>query len=304
MNKMEKITAVVVTYNRIELLKRAVNSLRKQTRKLDNIIVVNNGCTDGTKEWLDAQTDLDVIHQDNVGGSGGFYRGIEHAYEKGYDWIWCMDDDVYPAENCLEILLSKNADGIGIICPLRNQAGKIFLSEVKKFNLSNPLKSLHNQRLKEADLTGKESVDIEGIVFEGPLFKRDVVEKIGLPNKELFIFYDDSDYGYRAVVAGYRIIIVPQAILYKELFGQNESRASVIRKGRWRIYYHIRNTAYFNKTYGTNFLVKYVRSFLLALKYDLAVLTNMPRNKKYDWSDMRLWMKAYSDGIHERLGTK
>ena len=93
---MKKITAVVVTYNRKELLRRCVEHLRGQTRALDNIIVVNNGSTDGTKVWLDEQTDLDVIHQENVGGSGGFYRGIQYAYEKGYDWIWCMDDDVYP----------------------------------------------------------------------------------------------------------------------------------------------------------------------------------------------------------------
>ena len=63
---MSKITAVVVTYNRRELLIRCIEHLRKQTVKLDNIIVINNGSTDGTDVWLDSQIDLDVIHQENV----------------------------------------------------------------------------------------------------------------------------------------------------------------------------------------------------------------------------------------------
>lgn len=96
-----KIIAVVVTYNRLELLKRSMDCLR-QNKPLSAIIVVNNGSTDGTREWLDKQDDLTVIHQSNVGGSGGFYTGIEAAYAKNADWIWCMDDDVFPRADCLE----------------------------------------------------------------------------------------------------------------------------------------------------------------------------------------------------------
>ena len=68
------IIAVVVTYNRKELLKRNITCLRANT-PVSSIVVVNNGSTDGTGEWLDDQKDLTVIHQENVGGSGGFYRG-------------------------------------------------------------------------------------------------------------------------------------------------------------------------------------------------------------------------------------
>ena len=98
-----KITAVVVTFNRLELLKQGIECLRKQ-QKLTGIIVVNNGSTDGTREWLNAQPGLLVVHQDNVGGSGGFYTGIERAYSEGADWIWCMDDDVFPRPDCLDRL--------------------------------------------------------------------------------------------------------------------------------------------------------------------------------------------------------
>ena len=157
------VSAVVVTYNRHDLLVRCIKCLRGQTVRLDNVIVVNNGSTDGTKEWLDKQTDLDVIHQENVGGSGGFYRGIEHAYESGYEWIWCMDDDVFPEPNCLEMLMKQDNEKTGILCPLRKQEGKTFLSEIKKFNLTNPFKSLHIHELTQEDVKDQDAISIEGI---------------------------------------------------------------------------------------------------------------------------------------------
>ena len=299
---MEKITAVVVTYNRLELLKRAVDSLRRQSRKLDCIIVVNNGSNDGTFEWLDSQTDLCVIHQDNVGGSGGFYRGIEFAYNQGFDWIWCMDDDVYPAEDCLEKLLVQTSTDVGMLCPLRKQNGHIFVTEIKTFNLTNPFKSLHINNLKEEDVLNVDYVSIEGMSFEGPLIKRDVVRNIGLPNKELFILYDDSDYSYRVVKAGYKVKLVTNAILYKELFFQGDSKEDIIRNVKWKFYYHIRNTIYFNKAYGHNFMVKYLRPTALLLKYFLIIIYNIPQNKKYNWRDFLLFTKAYFDGMYDRLG--
>lgn len=89
------IIAVVVTYNRIELLKRNIRCLQ-QNKPVSSIIIVNNGSTDGTTEWLASQKELTVINQPNVGGAGGFYTGIQHAYNAHADWIWCMDDDVFP----------------------------------------------------------------------------------------------------------------------------------------------------------------------------------------------------------------
>ncbi|RYZ98092.1 MAG: glycosyltransferase, partial [Sphingobacteriaceae bacterium] len=89
----ESIVGVVVTFNRLDLLKNCITSLKRQTRSLDQIIVVNNGSTDGTEKWLNEQQGLIVIHQENSGGAGGFHRGMKEGYEHNYDWIWVMDDD-------------------------------------------------------------------------------------------------------------------------------------------------------------------------------------------------------------------
>ena len=100
-----KIFAVVVTYNRLALLKKVIDLLKRQTRQLDSIVIVNNGSTDGTKEWLEQEKNITLINQSNSGGAGGFETGVKYAYENEADWIWMMDDDVFPNIDCLEKLL-------------------------------------------------------------------------------------------------------------------------------------------------------------------------------------------------------
>ena len=167
------VVAVVVTYNRLNLLQRVVGALKGQSRKLDKIYIINNGSTDGTKEWLDVQTGLNVIHQENVGGSGGFYRGIQEASKEKCDWIWCMDDDVFPRENCLETLLNvaERHEKLGIVCPHRLMSGKTFVGEAKTLNLTNPFSDMHNDMLTAQEVENNETVSIVGMAFEGPLIR-------------------------------------------------------------------------------------------------------------------------------------
>lgn len=297
-----KIAAIVVTYNRMTLLQKCINALRTQTRKPDSIIVVNNDSTDGTKEWLDEQNDLIVIHQENVGGSGGFYRGIKEAYERGFDWIWAMDDDVNPTPTCLAEL-SKHLDlpQAGILCPQRVKNGNIHIDEVLKFNLSNPFKPL-KRNLQLSDINGSpQPIDIEGMAFEGPLISKKTIQKIGFPNKDLFIFWDDTDYAYRTVLSGLTVKYVPHAILQKEDLSSSSGNVSRFRS--WKVPYGLRNLIYFTHTYGKNKLFRIVFPRLILLKYCMGfILHRMKRDGYYEKNDFNLILKSFDDGINNRLG--
>lgn len=295
-----KIVAIVVTYNRCALLKVCIAALKNQSHKLDCIMVINNSSTDETEEWLKTQTDLLTIKQINSGGSGGFYRGLKKAYELGFNWMWCMDDDVYPEPDCLEKLLEYKVDNIGIMCPKRVQNGKPFLTESKFLHLSNPFKPLH-ERLEIEDLCC-ESLDIVGMAFEGPLINRECVSRIGLANKELFILFDDTDYSFRCVLAGMKVMYVTKAILNKHLLMNSLSPIERVKNSKWKYCYQIRNETYFSHKYGTNFTVKYVRPFLLLLKSYFYILKNVPFNDKYLFSDFILFAKMYIRGVKHQLG--
>lgn len=295
------ICAVIVTFNRLDLVKRTIECLKNQTQHINSIIVVDNGCTDGTSEWLDSQVDLDVVHQSNVGGSGGFATGIQRAYDLKYDWIWCMDDDVFPTPDCLEKLLkSSNDQKIGIRCPKRLQNGTPFYSEYKKLNLSNPFKPMHIDLLNDENT--KENCFIEAMVFEGPLISRNVVEKIGLPNKDFFILYDDTEYGYRAILAGYKILYVHDAILDKFLFTSNMSSVELRKKNRWKKWYDTRNKVYVNHKYGKNFFIRYIRSIFPILWDEVVIAKNCFISKRiFEKSDMIKHFRSYYRGLKEDL---
>ena len=296
-----RIAAVVVTFNRLILLKKVIESLNGQTVKLDTIIVVDNGSTDGTREWLSKEMALKVIRQENIGGSGGFYTGIKYAYEHGFDWIWCMDDDVYPRPDCLRNLLEHDRDMVGILCPKRTQGGNDIGREVIKMNLANPFSGIGKILLE--DISDKDRVvEIEGMSFEGPLIKREVVEKIGYPEKGFFLFYDDTDYSYRAVSEGYKVLHIPNAILNKEYFENTFSREEKVIRNKWRLKYHLRNTTYFCKKHGKNRFFKYCGSIRLYVYILGAICYNLPRNNKYTFKDIKMLVDMYSKGINGHLG--
>ncbi|WP_455672362.1 glycosyltransferase family 2 protein [Phocaeicola sp.] len=294
------IIAVVVTYNRMELLKRSIHCLQ-QNKPVSSIVVVNNGSTDGTTEWLSTQKELTVINQANVGGSGGFYTGLQYACQANADWIWCMDDDVFPRADCLEqLLLQADRKDVGILAPRRLQEGKIFTHDFQEYNLTNPFASMYSSKLCKQNITSP--TEIKGTAFEGPFIRREVVEKIGLPNKELFIFCDDTDYCLRTVLAGYKIVYVPAALMDKEKFFSNDKWSERSKKKKWKRFYQIRNSAYLNHHYGRNWGVKYLRSFNGVMGYILTALVTCPFTDAYQWSDIpKLW-KAYCDGVNEKLG--
>lgn len=294
------IIAVVVTYNRLELLKRTVQCLQKN-KPVSSIVVVNNGSTDGTADWLKTHPELIAIHQTNVGGSGGFYTGMQYAYQAGADWIWCMDDDVFPRPDCLEqLLLYAGEDNIGILSPRRLQEGRLFTHEFQGYNLTNPFASMYTGKLSRQEVHAP--VEIQGAAFEGPFIRREVVEASGYPNKELFIFCDDTDYCLRTVQAGFKILYVPTALMDKEKFFSNDSWSERNKKKKWKRFYQIRNSTYLNHHYGRNWAVKYLRGFIGVAGYILTAFVTAPFSKAYQWSDIpKLW-RAYRDGVRERLG--
>lgn len=304
-----KITAVVVTYNRLELLKHGIECLRKQKR-LSEIIVVNNGSTDGTTEWLDIPSSgrlgmpFVVINQANVGGSGGFHTGIREAYDRGADWIWCMDDDVFPRPDCLDCLLEHIGEpNAGILAPRRILDGKVFTHEFRHFNFTNPFASMHGGKLKNEESRVK-SEEIVGCDFEGPFISREAVGKIGLPNKDLFIFCDDTDYCLRAHLAGFRLYYIPDAVMDKHKFFSDDTWTTRNQKKKWKRYYQVRNETYMNHHYGRNWSVRYLRGLFQVVGYWIPALLSMPFSNAWSMKDLGVLWQAYKDGINEQLGKR
>jgi GT2 family glycosyltransferase len=112
----ERVVAVVVTYNRKDLLCECLRALLGQSGPVHKILVINNQSTDGTLEMLQQEFSsalnsvLSILTlSSNVGGAGGFYAGMKAAYEAGADWIWLLDDDTIAQPDTLLELFSARA---------------------------------------------------------------------------------------------------------------------------------------------------------------------------------------------------
>ncbi len=247
-----KVTAAVVTYNRLDLLKKVIGALRDQSYKIDNIIIINNSSTDGTEEWLTLQKDLIVIKQANLGSSGGQYRAFKEAESSDCDLIWIMDDDVVPEKDCLEILIKHYKAGF-VLFPLRLWRDKRpYLNDCIELNLTNPFKFIWKRVITVSDLAN-ETIEVQGPTFEGPLFAKDVVRKVGLPEKKFFIFADDTEYFLRAQRAGFRMLLVRDANLVRMIDPPKDEHAFT-----WKSFYLIRNLIVIDRMYG-NVFVKLLR---------------------------------------------
>jgi rhamnopyranosyl-N-acetylglucosaminyl-diphospho-decaprenol beta-1,3/1,4-galactofuranosyltransferase len=259
----ETVAVVVVTYNRADLLGRTLDGLAAQTHAPDAVIVVDNASEDHTRDVLDARRGLNLkrIHMEtNTGGAGGFRAGVQAAYQDGFDRIWLMDDDVVPAPDCLAILMRQ--DEACVISVREDTHGHLAEKAATDFDLTHPWAIRPKRASVETAYGDRQSmperVELHNVPFEGPLFRREVIETIGLPDDTFFIFYDDVDFALRARRAGFHIWAIRDAVLVRQLdFSQQHDLAG------WKGYYMYRNLFAVHFRYGTNRLVR-AKPYLIA----------------------------------------
>lgn len=211
-----RVLAVVVTFNRRALLGRLLERL-EQVDALDGVLVVDNASTDGTGEWLRERAGDRVRVETlttNTGGAGGFHRGLDWAVRDGADLVWLMDDDGLPAPDCLDLLLERRErDGLDF-------CGPAVLAEQDPSRLCFPIRLPGGTRVvhemaavEAAAAAGPVDGLIDDVVipFNGVLVTRELVQRIGLPREEFFIWGDDVEYLWRAQREGARIATVVDA---------------------------------------------------------------------------------------------
>jgi len=235
------IIAVVVTYNRKKLVKKTIDAIKNQSRKLDKIILIDNASSDGTHTELQTLgycTDKSIEYvrmNENSGGAGGFNEGMKRALEANAEWIWVMDDDVAPEHDCLEQLLNWTYIS-ECIHPRKyypdgtEMKWETWLDIYSGSQTYLPCPSFRN---------GKQIFFTNVACFEGLLVSSRIVHTIGLPNQHYFIGHDDTLFGLKASFHT-NVSVVSSAKINKLL--QNN-----IQTPSWKDYYLTRNSFYLFK---------------------------------------------------------
>lgn len=254
-----KTAALILTYNRKELLKNCLAGVMAQKAEAD-IIVVDNGSTDGTSDLFkgaDAIYDSGKIHYFNTGMNtgcaGGFTFGIRKAAELGYDYVWLMDDDCVPTENALSEMLKFADENEGQFGYLSSKVlwkdGSISLMNVQRRTLTRNV----------TDMTPA-VIPVVMASFASLLIPVAVVRDVGLPYREFFIWTDDWEYTYR-ISRKYPCYMIPSSEIthyIKANSKANISNSTPERLHRYRYLY--RNDVVLYRSAGVKgFLYESVR---------------------------------------------
>ena len=228
---------VIVTYNRIELLKECIKRVLSQSYPVTNVIVVNNNSNDGTKEYLDSLKDKRVIvnhEKTNLGGAGGFHKALQIASAKNFDYVLIIDDDAMIEKNYIKKIIDF-ADN--------NPEYEAFAGAVYTEGEIDPY---HRRRLGSRLIFWEKMIPrgmydrprrLDFATFCGLVIRGSELKRIGLPIKEYFLWYDDSEFCLR-IDGG--IALVPKAKLnHKTVL--NYITGNILSRITWKHYYGYRN---------------------------------------------------------------
>ena len=269
---------VVVTYNRLQLLTEVIDALRKQSYNDYQIVVVNNGSTDGTEKWLSQQRDIITITQENLGGAGGFFTGMKYVAEHGYEYCWIMDDDVLCMEDSLFQLLSVYDKDIkaGFVC------SKVIGEDGSSMNV--PIVDLRedsNGYPQWYDKSDLGLIRVKKATFVSVLFPCSIIKDFGLPYKEYFIWGDDWEYTQRisekmTCYMSIRSKVIHRRKIQKRIIFEQEK--DIVRINNY--YYAFRNNNYNSVKYKEKSKV-YVICSLLFHAFKSAVNMKFLHSKIY-----------------------
>lgn len=305
MAKEVSVASVTVAYNGGDVLPRHLDALKRQTRKLDEIVVVNNASTDDTLSLLNAEyPEVTVLNQVLNGGVGGGYAaGLAYAaLTKRYDWVWLFDQDSVPAQDALERLLLglQHLDGIA-------QNTAILAPKCVHYatQYTYPGFSWRGKRFMPTMGTGEQPTTLVDLVMSsGSLIRREAIEAAGLPRADFFMDFVDYEHCLRMRRHGFSIAIVGDSILEHavgepakfDVFGRTKYWTDHVP---WREYYKTRNLIFTMWQYYPSFTVKGITMYRLC-RHAFGVVVFGKRKL----ACLRMIYYGLMDGLTGRLGIR
>ncbi|HLY50766.1 MAG TPA: glycosyltransferase family 2 protein [Solirubrobacteraceae bacterium] len=282
----ERVCAIVVTRDRRDMLSRCLSALREERRAPDAVLVVDNASSDGTAEMVqDEFPEAEMLRlTTNVGGAGGFSRGMKRAHAEGYDWLWLMDDDTIASGNTLGPLLAGAA---------RAPHGRPLLvcSQVRwKDERLHPMNipvPHWRWRSELAEGVADGLLLLRYTTFVSVAIHRQAIDRFGLPLERYFIWGDDVEFTARVLRddVGY---LVADSVAYHWTPSPHPPATPTSD----RFYYHARNSLWLLR--GSSLTGRerfsYARYYLRTLAEFLRVNRRKPRR----WA---LLARALRDGL-------
>jgi GT2 family glycosyltransferase len=233
---VRNVQAVVVAYNRRDLLGESLTAMTAQSHSIDAIHVIDNASTDGTADMVAAQFPDVRLHRmpTNTGGAGGFAAGLAHALASGADLVWLMDDDTIPSATALQELLAARAAYPG---PLPAAvASRVLWTDGRDHPMNTPRVRPGVSRVERAEATSVGCIPIRSASFVSVLVAADAVRGVGLPEADFFLWNDDFEFSTRLLRDHVGLYCPASVVEHRtKTFGSTDADPGE------RFYYEVRN---------------------------------------------------------------
>lgn len=265
-----RVCAVVLTCNRLEKSRQCIDAILCQSRSPDRILVVDNGSTDGTVEWV-----MELAREDgrvtplplaeNLGPAGGYAEGFQWVEKQRYDRIWAVDDDVYPQKTCLKILLDELGDDDNVL--------------VYPWTTDEPSGEAANYPR-----------------WSGVLIPVRAIREAGVPRRDLFWWIEDTEYLQWRLPRelGMRSKLVERAHCVHDTVREGP-------KAAWKYYYEVRNTLWYRLRVQEG---AYLRRLTRIAAVLLGALLRPLLKEDHKLAKLRYVGLGFLDGLTGRLGKR
>lgn len=211
---MKEVGIVICNYNKEDAVLECIQSVLESKFTDFDLYVVDNGSTDRSVEKI-RSTYGDrltlIVNKENLGGSGGFNTGLRTAYEKGYPYLMCIDNDALLDENAvgnLHAFLEEHTEA-GIA------ASKIYHLEQpdhiqqfgQKIDFEYYCTEVPHLNMFE-DGSMPEYLYVDSVAACSLMIRREVIERIGFMPEENFLYWDDTEWCYLCNRAGFLVASV------------------------------------------------------------------------------------------------
>lgn len=284
-----RVVAVVVAYNRADLLAEVLAALAGQRTPLARVVVVDNASTDASAEVARAAGDLvDLVSLPrNTGGAGGFAAGMAVALaDHEPDWLWLMDDDTVPTEGALTELLTAVGGTDTVVA-----GSRVLWHDGTEHPMNTPRQKPFVSRDERIAAARHGGIAIRSTSFVSMLVRADVVREIGLPIADYFIWNDDFEYSTRAL-RGRRGIHVPASVVVHKtkVLGSTDADPGP------RFYYEVRNKFWmFRRSASLSAAEKLLYGASSVRRWMRTVARSHERDVLRDG-----WKRGYRDGTRTR----
>ena len=295
---MKKVGIVICNYNKEKEVLDCIQCVLESQFDSYDLYVVDNASTDHSVERI-RETYGDkvtlLVNQENLGGSGGFNRGLRLIYEKKYPYLMCIDNDA---------LLDENA--IGNLYDFLEEHTEVGMAGSKIYHLEDPdFVQQFGQKIDfehfctevnyynaYEDGSMPEYLYTDSVAACSLMIRREVVEKIGVMPEENFLYWDDTEWCYRCTLAGYKVASVGNSVALHAMGAKKEAVNTFPTYYAWRNWIR-----FFAKYTPEENLEKMVTTFLESMfQVSYEGIHNGERNC------YTTVMLAYDDAVHGVTG--